>query len=121
MQFPRVTQSDCSFCRNAFSARLQRNSAEEALIVLVLGVDARGDPATDRALNRETGEGWVAATTGHDYADAQQRGNPVSLLVMETSGATCPPWPCAAETARSGRRGRERSRYNCRRSCGVIP
>ena len=34
-----------------------------------------------------TGEGWVAATTNHAYADAQRRGNPVSLHVTETTGA----------------------------------
>ena len=65
-------------------------NTEEALIVVVVGVEARGDPTTDRALNRETGEGWVAATTDHDYADAQRRGNPVTLLVMETTGALSP-------------------------------
>ena len=29
----------------------------------------------------------MATTTQHDYADAQRRGNPVTVLVMETTGA----------------------------------
>ena len=29
----------------------------------------------------------VAATSDHDYADAQRRGNPVTLLVSENTGA----------------------------------
>ena len=41
------------------------------------------------------GTGWVRATTGHQYADAQQRGNPVTLLVSETTGALSRPF-CAA-------------------------
>ena len=52
-----------------------------------LGVPARGDPATGVPLNRETGEGFVLATEKHDYADALRRGNPVTLLVSETTGA----------------------------------
>ena len=34
-----------------------------------------------------TGLGWVAATTEHDYADAQGKGNHVLLLITENSGA----------------------------------
>ena len=64
-------------------------NTEEALIASVLGVAERGAPA-DGPLQR-TGEcqgtGWVRATTDHDYADALQRGTPVSLLVTESTGA----------------------------------
>ena len=52
----------------------------------VLGVSERGVP-TDGPLDRRTGTGWVSATTDHDYADALSKGNGVSLLVTETSGA----------------------------------
>ena len=62
-------------------------NTEEDLIVKNLGVPARGDPARDEPFDRETGEGFVRATTDHDYADAQRRGNPVTLLVSETTGA----------------------------------
>ena len=53
----------------------------------MLGVPARGDPACGRPHNRETGAGFVRESTKHDYRDAQQRGNPVTLLVSETTGA----------------------------------
>ena len=36
------------------------------------------------------GEGWVCATTDHDYADALGRGTPCTLLVTETTGALSP-------------------------------
>ena len=62
----------------------------EALIERTIGVAARGDPATEPQLDRVTGIGWVAASTDHDYADAQRRGNPVTLLVTESSGAISP-------------------------------
>ena len=40
------------------------------------------------ALSLETtGVGWVRATTAHQYADAQRRGNPATLFVSETTGA----------------------------------
>ena len=40
--------------------------------------------------------GWVRATTmNHQYADAQRRGNPITLLVTETTGAMSPTL-CAA-------------------------
>jgi len=64
-------------------------NTEEALIVVVLGVAERGAPA-DGPLQRagaQQGRGWVRATTTHDYADAQRRGIPCSLLVSETTGA----------------------------------
>ena len=39
-------------------------------------------------MNRENGEGHVKDTTETcDYADAKRRGNPVTLLVTETTGA----------------------------------
>ena len=34
--------------------------------------------------------GWVRETLDHDYADAQRRGHPVTLLVTETTGALSP-------------------------------
>ena len=52
----------------------------------MLGVAARGDQAAG-PLDRRTGEGWVAKSTDHDYADAQRRGNGVTLFVTETTGA----------------------------------
>ena len=63
----------------------------EAIIEVVLGVTARGDPATQRQLDRRTGVGWVAETTDHDYADAQSKHIPVTLLSLETTGAFSPP------------------------------
>ena len=36
------------------------------------------------------GTGWVLETLDHDYADAQRRGHPVTLLVTETTGALSP-------------------------------
>ena len=33
---------------------------------------------------------WVRETLDHDYADAQRRGHPVTLLVTETMGALSP-------------------------------
>ena len=64
-------------------------NTEEGLIVTVLGVPARGAPS-DGPMRRATGEGWVRETEGHDYADAQRRGHPVTLLVSETTGALSP-------------------------------
>ena len=55
----------------------------------VLGVAERGTPS-DGPMDRTTGVGWVRATTDHDYADALARGNPVTLLVSETTGALSP-------------------------------
>ena len=48
---------------------------------------AKGDPTRDEPHSRDTGEGFTRATVDHDYADAQRRGNPVTLLVCETTGA----------------------------------
>ena len=59
---------------------------------------ARGDPATDRPLNRLTGEGWVAATADHDYADALRKQHPVTLLVVETTGAVSPSFAALLRT-----------------------
>ena len=61
---------------------------EEHLIVEVLGVAERGN-RTDGPFQRKgdrAGTGWVAATTDHQYADAQRRSNGVTLLVAETTG-----------------------------------
>ena len=52
----------------------------------MLGVAARGDQV-DGPLDRRTGAGWVAKSTDHDYADAQRRGNGVTLFVSENTGA----------------------------------
>ena len=51
---------------------------------------ARGDPNTESQLDRVTGDGWVAESVDHDYADAQARGNPVTLLASESTGAISP-------------------------------
>ena len=59
---------------------------EEHLIELVLGVPERGTP-TDGRFDRSTGLGWVRARTDFQYSDAVRRGNPVSLLVAESTGA----------------------------------
>ena len=64
-------------------------NTEEALRAIVLGVAERGRPA-DGPLDRRTGLGWVAATSDHQYADAQRRGNPVTLLHTESTGALAP-------------------------------
>ena len=61
-------------------------NTEEALIATVIGVTERGTPA-DGPMRRDTGNGWIRATVDHDYADALNRGNPVTLLVTETTGA----------------------------------
>ena len=52
----------------------------------MLGLAARGDPAGPQ-LDRTTGLGWVGETTTHQYADAQRRGHPVTLLACESTGA----------------------------------
>jgi hypothetical protein len=63
----------------------------QALIVANLGVPERGAKA-DGPWRRVTGTGWVRETRDHDYADAQRRGHPVTLLVTctETTGALSP-------------------------------
>lgn len=49
---------------------------------------ARTHPTiTDLSYRRKLIIYRVAATTDHDYADAQRRGNPVTLLHTETTGA----------------------------------
>ena len=60
-------------------------NTEELLRVLMLGVAARGDPS-DPPFDRRTGTGRVKARAGA-YADAQDKGHPVHLLVSETTGA----------------------------------
>ena len=50
---------------------------------------ARGSQA-DGPLDRRTGHGWVRETTNHQYADAQRRGNLVTLLACESTGAISP-------------------------------
>ena len=70
----------------ADGGRFALGNTEEDLIVTVLGVAERGTPA-DGPMRRATGEGWVRATVDHDYADSLGRGNPVTLLVSETTGA----------------------------------
>ena len=72
-------------------------NTEEALIVANLGVPERGakadreaDGPCDGPWRRAKGTGWVRETLDHDYADAQRRGHPVTLLVTETTGALSP-------------------------------
>ena len=68
-------------------------NTEEALIVANLGVPERGakaDREADGPWRRAKGTGWVRETLDHDYADAQRRGHPVTLLVTETTGALSP-------------------------------
>ena len=69
-------------------------NTEEALIVANLGVPERGAKA-DGPWRRVTGTGWVRETRDHDYADAQRRGHPVTLLVTETTGALSPTFDSA--------------------------
>ena len=59
------------------------------LIVANFGVPERGAKA-DGPWRRAMGTGWVRETLDHDYADAQRRGHPVTLLVTETTGALSP-------------------------------
>ena len=70
----------------ADGGRFALGNTEEDLRYKNLGVAAIGQPS-DGPLDRRTGRGWVAATTAHDYADAQRRGNPVTLLASESTGA----------------------------------
>ena len=72
--------------------RFALGNTEEHLIVQVLGVAERGVPDDGPMVRAgpRAGQGWVRATTDHDYADAQRRGNPVTLLVTETTGAFSP-------------------------------
>ena len=58
----------------------------EHLIVDVIGVAERG-VESDGPFVRANGTGWVRATTKHQYADAQARNNPVTLLACESTGA----------------------------------
>ena len=102
----------------ADGGRFAMGNTEEALIVANLGVPERGakadpwadreadgpwrramgsakaDPWADREADgpwrRAMGSGWVRETLDHDYADAQRRGHPVTLLVTETTGALSP-------------------------------
>ena len=73
----------------ADGGRYAMGSTEEHLIVEVVGVPERGafDDGPHKREGPAAGSGWVRATTTHQYADAQQRGNPVTLLVTETTGA----------------------------------
>ena len=72
-------------------------STLEALTVLVLGVPERG-AASDGPFNHQTGQGWVRATTAHQYADAQTKGIPVTLLASESTGALSPTFDAALHT-----------------------
>ena len=75
--------------RSADGGRFAMGNTEEALIVANLGVPERGAKA-DGPWRRAMGTGWVRGTLDHDYADAQRRGHPVTLLVTETTGALSP-------------------------------
>ena len=70
----------------ADGGRIALGNTEERLIVEVLGVPERGCP-DEPPFDRTSGTGWVRATVSHQYADAQRRGNPVTLLVAESTGA----------------------------------
>ena len=70
--------------RSADGGRFAMGNTEEALIVANLGVPERGTKA-DGPWRRAMGTGWVRGTLDHDYADAQRRGHPVTLLVTETT------------------------------------
>jgi hypothetical protein len=70
--------------------RFAMGNTEEALAVKTLGImHSRGSPS-DGPFSRLTGSGWVAATSAHDYVDAQRRGNGVTLLVSEVLGGLSP-------------------------------
>jgi hypothetical protein len=60
-------------------------NTEESLRALTLGLAERGAPGT--RYDRRSGDGWVAGTTDHHYADALSHGRPVTLLASESSGA----------------------------------
>jgi hypothetical protein len=62
----------------------------EALGRKVIGVRQRGSPTDPHAFNRLTGNGYLAATTGHDYEDALNKRHGVTLFVAESSGALEP-------------------------------
>ena len=51
-----------------------------------LGTEEHSHPSQG-PFDRRTGLGWVAATTKHEYADAQGKGNHVLLLITESSEA----------------------------------
>ena len=70
----------------ADGGRFAFGNTAEHLTVTTLGTKARGH-RSEGPLDRRTGLGWVAATTNHDYADAQRKGNYVLLLITESSGA----------------------------------
>ena len=61
-------------------------NTEEYIRAAVLGHPQRGDPDTEEQLDRDSGDGWVAAKDG-DYADALSKGHAVILLVTESTGA----------------------------------
>ena len=83
------------FCRvfryrkNGLYSHCRRFHHRHTLIVANLGVPERGTKA-DGPWRRAMGTGWVRETLDHDYADAQRRGHPVTLLVTETTGALSP-------------------------------
>ena len=58
---------------------------------IVPGVEK--EPKTEVEIKDDfvSGLGWVRATVNHQYADAQRRGNPVSLFVAEPSGGVNDP------------------------------
>ena len=65
---------------------LRRDSLSPSLASL-----ARAAPPSDGPMRRRHRRGMGARDGGrHDYADAQRRGHPVTLLVSETTGALSP-------------------------------
>jgi hypothetical protein len=96
-------------------------NTEEAICYRTTGVLAERDADVGYCADRrETGRGWVRATTDHDYADAQRRGNPITVLGMETTGALMGPLDSALrQLARVVRRlgpERDHTRYGLSRA-----
>ena len=62
----------------------------QALLLLLLFNTTRTHSDTPDAPEQASKLAWVRETLDHDYADAQRRGHPVTLLVTETTGALSP-------------------------------
>ena len=75
--------------KNGLYSHCRRFHHRHVLIVANFGVPERSAKA-DGPWRRAMGTGWVRETLDHDYADAQRRGHPVTLLVTETTGALSP-------------------------------
>ena len=63
---------------------------------------------------------WVRETLDHDYADAQRRGHPVTLLVTETTGALSPTFDRALRAlGKHARAGRAPTTHDSTRAPGM--